>query len=513
MPANAPSQATIIEALTLLGAPEDALAAFPTHPDNLAFSFADALVAAPAAIYTDWRFHPGEVLNEVWQRLFPHGVKGMIDEVDEETSFPKKIILQHAGIGSRYRFRIKGEEPCLHDILFGLATVLPAELQVRSLAPYDGTDSYLHIIQPALGLARVRELLGPWFDEVLSVHASSLKFTKTGGDVKPKRNVIKNYLKNAKKWLVNMEASHRQAIDNIESVLERRKGVERMQWLYRDLAPPQLEVKIQEHLAELATSRRFRLLTPDMTMVALRIIQQGTIDVLESRPDGWKRIHLALQYELLSLHIDREMAGIHAIDQIHDHGGRLLALAWTLGDFDVVHWLSKELIRCPTNFAGWTLTPLEPMLLQLYALWQKIDIDWANYPTANLGVYRQLFDAWNAPERLPAALEMCCDYHLMRTGESGYQEFNWEPYNIFPVEILAVHRLRELQGLPTPTIAHPLMDSPLGFFQRRYIVRRTNCCKRSSIPQCARLRILSKPFASPYDSGGGLFDHTPTCDE
>jgi hypothetical protein len=50
----------------------------------------------------------------------------------------------------------------------------------------------------------------------------------------------------------------------------------------------------------------------------------------------------------------------------------------------------------------------------------------------------------------------------MRTGQSGYQEFSWSPYEVFPVEILAVYRLRQLLNLETPAIRHQLMDSPLG---------------------------------------------------
>jgi hypothetical protein len=222
MSSETPDRAAILEALTLLGAPNEALAAFPVHPDDLAFSFADALVDAPAAIYTDWRFHPGEALNDVWQRLYPHGVKGMIDEEDEDSGFPKKIILQHAGIGTRYRIRIKDEEPCLHDILFALEKVLPAELQVLSLLPYKATDTYLHVIQPAPVLAKVRDLLGEWFSKVFAVHASPLTFTKTGGNVKPKRNLAKNWIKRNKEWLAAMESECDKSRANIDVILECR---------------------------------------------------------------------------------------------------------------------------------------------------------------------------------------------------------------------------------------------------------------------------------------------------
>ena len=35
-------------------------------------------------------------------------------------------------------------------------------------------------------------------------------------------------------------------------------------------------------------------------------------------------------------------------------------------------------------------------------------------------------------------------------------------YNLFPLEILAIQRIRREQGLPTPEIDHPLMQTPLA---------------------------------------------------
>jgi hypothetical protein len=406
MSSHAPDHAAILDALTLLGVPEETRAAFPSQPENLAFSFADAVIDSPAAIYTDWRFHPGEALNDVWERIYPHGVKGMIEEVDEETDFPKKIILQHAGVGTRYRIRIKDEDTPLHDILFALGKVLPAELQVFSLLPYEDTDSYLHIFQPAPLFAKVRDLLGEWFETVFVAHSSPLTFTKTGGNVKPKRNLAKNYLKRIKDWLSKMEPQHLQARHKIERILDCKDMMPFAEescsmFMAPTATPEQRKKDIDRYLRDFPLPRRFFLAGHDMDSYASRIIEEGVVDVLESRPQGWQRIHLALQYCILRLHFSQEIGWKRDIDDISDKGGRFLALAWALGDLKVVRWLSEELIRFPLNFGGWKHTPLEPMLLQLYALWQGIEINWANYPKAKLGVYKNLFAAWNEPAKLP----------------------------------------------------------------------------------------------------------------
>lgn len=461
MPDETPNRNVIINALSLLAAPAEEIAAFPTHPEDWAFSFADALVDSPAAIYTDGRFHPAEALNEAWQRLYPHGVKGMIDEADDEAEFPKKIILQHAGVDTRYRIRIKDEDLSLHDLFFALDKVLPADLKIMSLLPYEATDSYLHLIQPAAVFDKLRELLGGWFDQVFASHESPLTFIKTGGNVKPKRDLVKNWLKRTKPWLVEMQPTHDQDRADIERALV-CQDMTQMAPEYRGTAPEVKQKLIAKFVADFPVPRRFFLLGLDMRTCALRLSEQGVVDILDGRPSGWERLHLALQYDVLRHRFSQEWGHNRNIDSIVDEAGRQLALAWALGDLRVVEWMSEELIRFPKNFSGWEFNPLQPMLLQLYALWRNIEINWQNYPKAKLGVYRSLFNAWNDPAKFPTALEMCCDYHCLRTGESGYQEFYDSPFNILPAEILAVYRLREMQGLPTPTIEHELLNSPLG---------------------------------------------------
>jgi predicted DNA-binding WGR domain protein len=117
-PPTPPPMQILLDVLRLLETPPEAIAKFLSQPENLAWSIAEALAHAPPAISTDWRFSPIEVLNEVWQRVYPFNVKGMIEEEDEATGFPKTIFLQACELGARYRVRIKGEDPSLHDILF-----------------------------------------------------------------------------------------------------------------------------------------------------------------------------------------------------------------------------------------------------------------------------------------------------------------------------------------------------------------------------------------------------------
>lgn len=58
---------------------------------------------------------------------------------------------------------------------------------------------------------------------------------------------------------------------------------------------------------------------------------------------------------------------------------------------------------------------------------------------------------------------MACDYHLAQSVDAQeHRQFVWAPYDLFPVDILAIARVREKQGLPMPEVDHPLMQTPLA---------------------------------------------------
>jgi hypothetical protein len=68
-------------------------------------------------------------------------------------------------------------------------------------------------------------------------------------------------------------------------------------------------------------------------------------------------------------------------------------------------------------------------------------------------------------DAFPKVLADACDYHLGRIAleeENDYPEFEHVPYCWFPVEILAIKRIREEQGLSTPLPDLPLLQTVLG---------------------------------------------------
>lgn len=109
---------------------------------------------------------------------------------------------------------------------------------------------------------------------------------------------------------------------------------------------------------------------------------------------------------------------------------------------------------------GWTGSPVEPFLAKLYALWTKQSLELVDLPIAKMGVYGWLLDSWTNEAEFEESLHRICDYHCKHMyGDDD--AFDSAPFNVFPVEIVAMKRVREELGLGFPKIEHPLLDTPL----------------------------------------------------
>lgn len=111
----------------------------------MAWDFTQALCESPQAIVTDWKFHPSDALREIFLRLYPVGIKAMIEVENADTLFPSKIFLQTDNIGSRYSVKIP-KNPDLNEIVFSFGTILSDKVNIFALSAFDGTDTYGHVV-------------------------------------------------------------------------------------------------------------------------------------------------------------------------------------------------------------------------------------------------------------------------------------------------------------------------------------------------------------------------------
>jgi hypothetical protein len=145
----------------------------------------------------------------------------------------------------------------------------------------------------------------------------------------------------------------------------------------------------------------------------------------------------------------------------------MLALGWTK---QAILFGNEQLPRVASGYFSYfdsgSQGRVGKLIFRLFADWQGVPLD-LKTDAADIAEYRAVLDCWRdvTTERLTPALLRCCDWHLEQTAR-GNDEITYEFEDsyafAYPIEILAVLRLRELIGLQNPKLDHPLMNSPLG---------------------------------------------------
>lgn len=153
------------------------------------------------------------------------------------------------------------------------------------------------------------------------------------------------------------------------------------------------------------------------------------------------------------------------------HTGFSLAHMLTLGlSKQAILFGNEQLPRVASGYFGYfdsgSQGRVGKLIFRLFADWQGVPFD-LKTDAADIPEYRAVLDCWRdvTTERLTPALLRCCDWHLEQTAQ-GNDEISYEFEDsyafAYPIEILAVLRLRESIGLQNPKLDHPLMNSPLG---------------------------------------------------
>jgi hypothetical protein len=441
-------------ALELFEVPGPALRAFgeKSH-ENLAFDFSEALCESPFTIVTDWKFNAGDVLREIFLLLYAVGIKGMIEAEDEETLNPTSVFLQINGIGSRYKVKVPND-PDLHDIVFAFTGILPDIVQIHALVSFDGSDTYGHTVAAKEVWQRAMELLGPWFAEIWRGHAAKPLFKKVGKDVKPKRDFIKKYVKQAREWLERMKDDFDRRREEVFDVLAKNLNSE---FLRRHpgestMQPQHREARRKEWITFVQSPERLRL--ANLYLWGSVAGAEGLLALSKADAAGWRKLRRCLEYYYWDVVIIIRFSGAEYFG-LGDFGNKL-ALAIVMQEWETADFFCRRML----HHAGFRVagSPLSRFLLRLYSFRNPAIFDGLRQPEESYGVYGIVLAAWNDPAKLAGALDVICDYHMMRTGDD--HEFSVEPFYAFAAEVLAIYRIRDCLGLETPHIEHQLLDAP-----------------------------------------------------
>lgn len=89
---------------------------------------------------------------------------------------------------------------------------------------------------------------------------------------------------------------------------------------------------------------------------------------------------------------------------------------------------------------------------------------WDSFPEGlpSAGIYLKFFEYWEDEAALANSIWDACDHHMRKSQDSAddIADFFLRPYDLLPVELLALKTLRGHLGLATPWPDHPLLGTP-----------------------------------------------------
>lgn len=221
----------------------------------------------------------------------------------------------------------------------------------------------------------------------------------------------------------------------------------------------------------------YGLICSSLVTLAGELMTAGAIGVVGGDTRSWEVLRRGFLYDAWAA---RFRHAFIAFDRSYDQprnpataalfiGKEALTLCHAIAtaDDDFAHAFGAHLLATFEKTAGgdklyFYNEPFFPFVLKLYSVWVGQEIEFRADVSDPLRRYRQVFDHWHSPSDLGNALLDLCDLHCEEAVDNGgAAAYAFHPYNVFPVEIMAVLRIRRLLGLETPEISHQLLQTPL----------------------------------------------------
>lgn len=194
---------------------------------------------------------------------------------------------------------------------------------------------------------------------------------------------------------------------------------------------------------------------------------KGVVTLADNLEEGWSIVNESCQWHLLS----QQIYDAFRARPVRPRASRtitalLLAHGLAVHDDSMVNWSGELLLGSVSNpdwfWHPWNLNYLPWFMTRLYA---KLIGSTALENTPRLckaSIYDKVLDSWADEKAFAAAVHSACDFHIVREADPNFPDFYCDPFSFYPVEILALARVRKALGEPMPAIAHPLMETPLA---------------------------------------------------
>ena len=189
----------------------------------------------------------------------------------------------------------------------------------------------------------------------------------------------------------------------------------------------------------------------------------GAFRVVAGDLAGWAELHKGIHSDALSFRI---MVVANINYGVAYEVSLALAYALAVGDYE----LSRVMAECYCRSAERGLIATYSEIgFESFALWLYCEATnstlHAPFAVPQWGdQYAPVIETWNDVDALKGVLERLCNVHRTYARDRagfGYAQFH-EPFDILPLEIVAMQRVRRHLGLAVPVVDHPLMASPLA---------------------------------------------------
>lgn len=221
------------------------------------------------------------------------------------------------------------------------------------------------------------------------------------------------------------------------------------------------------------------------------LAMRGLVDISDGSVNGWNYIHGSFLFRAWGTRfaIAQLYASKNGQRLLRDDVTECLAHAIAIGDDSFADFFGNCLINSFNVHDGRFLhhhkTPYEPFIITLYSIWRNIRFSAPDSQEWDLGPYKEIVRSWDNLPNLNTAIESACDYHCDENGYLGYANV---PYFLFPVEILAIERVRISLGLTNFTTEHPLLKSqyatPTGTSFEHELLAKAVDVLSATYPQC-----------------------------
>lgn len=189
---------------------------------------------------------------------------------------------------------------------------------------------------------------------------------------------------------------------------------------------------------------------------------QGAVRICQNDSSGWKDLYEGIR----CLAVTRQVELAQVIGLTSDPA-LILVFALAVSDRALADRMVSTIETAITSYPGHAYNEIgfEPFALWLYSQATGSQPSSARFDEPeSKDCYRSLIATWREPRALRNELTELCDVHLeYALGRSKHSNAQFpQPFDICPVEIVVIQRLRLQQGLAVEAIDHPLMASPLA---------------------------------------------------